>query len=83
MPTAKTGNKKRTNRGLRKVIPRLLIQRVVLEVVNGRHGANSSQKMIRTKTDKKNAVRMTTSFSMANFVRMVILARVQIWRSRY
>jgi hypothetical protein len=68
MPTAKTGNRKRTTKGLRKVIPRLLTQRVVLEVINTRRGTTSSQTAIRIKPKIKHATRIVTSFFIVSLV---------------
>jgi hypothetical protein len=61
IPTAKTGNRKYMTKGLRKVIAKLLTQRVVLEVVSARRGDSSSQMAIRTKTNIKHAARMIIS----------------------
>ncbi len=61
MSKAKMGNSKRTNKGLRKVIHRLLTQRADLEVVNPRRGANSSQMAAKTKILMKKPTRISVA----------------------
>ena len=65
---AKGGNNRRTSKGFKKVMARLLTQRIPLEVVKARRGARSSQSATKAKIVIKKTIRIAISlgiFTMA------------------
>jgi len=68
MSTARIGNAKCNTSGFRKVMPRLLTQRIYLEVVKARRGARIAQSAAKAKIVIKRTIRIVISlgiFTMA------------------